>query len=53
MTTIKCGVRCQYWNRSEEFDVEVPDDATEEEIEDAIREAAINYASFEFWREDQ
>lgn len=50
--TIKCGVSCEYWNRSREFEVEVPAEATEAEIEAACREAAIEQAGFEWWIED-
>ena len=53
MKTIKCKVRCQYWDRPEEFDIEVADDATEEEIEEEMRDAAANAAGFNFWRDDK
>lgn len=49
---IKCQVRCQYWDRPDSFEIEVPDDATEKQIEDEMREAALNAAGFDFWRED-
>ena len=45
------GVRCQFWDRSEPIEVEVPDTATEEEIEEAIRDAALEMAKFEYWRD--
>jgi hypothetical protein len=34
------------------FEVEVPDDATDEEIEKQIFEAALEEASFGFWVEE-
>lgn len=52
MKTIKCQVRCTYWDRPEGFEVDVPDNATEDEIESAMRDAAADAAGFEFWRED-
>ena len=52
MKTIKCKVRCQFWNRAEEFEIEVADDATEDQIEDEMREVALDVASFNFWIDD-
>ena len=49
MKTIKCQVRCQYWNRAEEFEIEVDDDATEEQIEEEMRDAAVELAHFNYW----
>ena len=50
--TIKCQVRCQYWDRPESFEIEVADDATEDQIEEEMRNAAANVAGLDFWRED-
>ena len=52
MKTIKCGVRCKFWDGPESFEIEVPADATEDQIEELMREAAMNEAGFDFWRED-
>lgn len=52
MKTIKCKVRCQYWDRAEEFEIVVDDEATKETIEEEMRDAAMNAAGFEFWRDD-
>lgn len=49
---IKGRVRCQYWNRSEPFEFDMPDNSTEAEIEEALREAALEVSGFEFWKED-
>lgn len=51
MKTIKCKVRCQYWDRPEEFEVQVADDATPDQVEQAMLDAAIDAAGFEFWKE--
>jgi hypothetical protein len=48
---IKVGVRCQYWDRSESVEFEMPDEASEEEIENAAREAALEHAHFNWWIE--
>jgi hypothetical protein len=48
---IKVGVRCPYWDRPEYVDIELPDDASEEEIEDAVREAALEQSKLEYWAE--
>lgn len=53
MKTIKCKVRCNYWDRSEEFEIVVDDDATEEQIEDEMKNEAANAAGFEFYRMDR
>jgi len=42
-------VRCQYWPRPEPIEVEMPDDATDEQIEEALREAAMEAAGLEYW----
>jgi len=52
MQTIRCQVRCEQWDRPEPFEITVPDGATEEQIEDEMRDAAANAAGFEFWRAD-
>ncbi len=52
MKKIKCAVRCQYWNRPEEFEIQAPENATELEIENAMLEAALEAASLDFWRTD-
>jgi len=52
MRIIRCGVRCQSWNEPRHFDVEVEDDATEEEIAEEIRSAANEEAGFDYRRED-
>ena len=49
MKTLKCGVRCQYWNRPIEFEIEVSDDATEEEINEELQAIAMQEASFDCW----
>ena len=52
MRIIKCGVRCQYWNSPINFEIEVDDNATEEEINEQLFEVAIQEASFDYWIED-
>lgn len=52
MRIIKCGVHCQYWNSPINFEIEVDDNATEEEINEQLFEAAIQEASFDYWIED-
>jgi len=44
MKTITGKVRCQYWPRAETIEIEVPDDATEDQIEEALREVALDAA---------
>jgi len=51
MKTIQCAVRCQYWNRAETFEIEVSDDATEDEIEEEMHSAAAELAHFSYWVE--
>lgn len=50
---IKGQVKCQYWDRPEPFEIVVPDDATEEEIEHELRDAAADAAGLDFWRDDE
>lgn len=45
-------MRCQYWRSKEEFEVVVPDDATEDQIEAEMLEAAIDAAGMEFWADE-
>ena len=52
MKIIKGRVRCQYWPRAEPIEIEVPDDATEEQIEEALHEAAFDAARLDYWIED-
>lgn len=49
MKTLQVGVRCQYWDRPEFVNIEVADDASDEEIEREALEAAVQTAGFEFW----
>lgn len=53
MRTIKCGVRCEFWDHPKEFEVQVPEEAPEDQIETEILCAAIDAAKFEVWREDE
>jgi len=46
---IKCAVRCEYWNSPEYFEIEVHEDATQDEIYGMIREAAYEIASVDYW----
>jgi hypothetical protein len=52
MKTVYGKVRCQYWNQADDIEAEVEDNATQEQIEAALREAAIEQAGFEFWETD-
>lgn len=53
MKTIKGGVRCEYWDREETFEFEMPDDATPDEIEEAGHEAALETAGFNWWLSEE
>lgn len=51
MMKIKVGVRCEYWNRPEYEEIEVADDATEDEIDAAMYEVAMAISKLEWWQE--
>ena len=52
MKTIKCGVNCQFWNQNLYFEIEVDDNATDEEIREQLVLAAIEEASLDCWIEE-
>lgn len=43
-------MRCEYWSDATPIEIETPDDATEEEIEKELWEAAVEAAKIEVWR---
>ena len=49
MKVLKCAVRCDEWDRPKEFEVEVPEDATEDEVDEVVRAAAIEQSKLDFW----
>lgn len=46
---LRVGVKCSCWERPEYIEIELPDSTTNDEAEEAMREAAIDVAGFEFW----
>lgn len=47
------GVKCAGWGQPEFTKIEIPDSATEDEREEALRTAAIDTSGFEFWIESK
>ena len=50
---VKVGVQCEYWNRPEYEVIDLPDGATQEEIENAAKEVALEVSRLNWWIEDQ
>ena len=46
---ITIGVRCRYWDRPEFDEIEIPDDCSEQEAEEAALLAAMELANFDWW----
>jgi hypothetical protein len=46
---LRVGIRCSGWEQSEYVEIELPDSTTDDEAEEAMREAAIDASGFEFW----
>jgi hypothetical protein len=46
---LRVGIKCSGWERCEYVEIELPDSTPNDEAEEAMREAAIDAAGFEFW----
>ncbi len=53
MKTVYGKVSCEFRPTNSRIEAYVPDDATAEQIEAALRDAAIEHAGFEFWQTDE
>lgn len=50
---IKIGVLCEYWTRSEYAVIDMPDNSTQEEIDEEARKVAFEVSRLDWWIEEQ